>query len=239
MLGIFLLSGNTLLAEACTYLPLDFVVIDAEAAPLSYRDIFLLVQVMKSKNLEVFVRVSEKSTYTIEHILDFGVAGIIVPKVESKKDAEKIVNAAYYPPQGNRGVNPVRVSNYFTNLPDYFKTANKSHKVFIQIESQEGIDNLDEILTVDGIHGVFIGPGDLSSSLGQIGEVANEKIRKVIDAILEKVKAANLTPGIFAYSTELAQEYKKKGFRFIAIGNDIKLFNESVINKVKAITEDE
>ena len=119
-IGLFLVTGNSMLAEACGLLDLEWVVIDMEASPMSKRDALNMLQAMSASSLVQLIRVPANDRHLIEHALDVGAHGVLVPKVESREQAAFAANACRFPPAGTRGVNPIRASGYFTNLSGYF-----------------------------------------------------------------------------------------------------------------------
>jgi len=236
ILGMFVLTGSPLVVEAATYSNLDFIVIDAEASPITNESLLHLLQAGKGSRVETVVRVPELNRHTIEHILDLGTKTIIVPKVNNAEMAREITDIIYYPPDGNRGINPVRASNYFTNLKTYFSSANGNTLCFVQIETVEALENVDEIAGVDGIDGLFIGPGDLAASLGQIGDVTGSKMEEARQKVITAARKHGKFLGIFAYSMDLAKQHIQEGFQFVAVGNDIKILSEAINAKVNDLT---
>jgi len=219
--GLFVVSGSSIVTECLSKLPLDWLVLDREAVVAESALVYDLMA-LKNSNVRSYVRVSRCDRHEIERALDLGAQGIIVPKVDSRSDALVAVEAAFYPPRGNRGINPVRVSNYFDDVPGYLNRANNQTSLFVQIESKRALDNLEEIAAVPGLSGLFIGCGDLASSLGQPGNVEGAAMDQARRAVLSACTRNRITPGIFAYTNSLARQYRQEGFDFIALGNDLK-----------------
>ena len=132
--------------------------------------------------------------------------------------ARAVVEAAYYPPQGRRGVNPVRVSGYFGDVPGYLEAANEQTMCLVQIENREGLQCASELAAVEGIDGLFLGPGDMASQLGQPGLVTGPAMERAARTVLDAATAHGKVAGVFAYSTELAVRYIEQGFKFVAVG---------------------
>jgi 2-keto-3-deoxy-L-rhamnonate aldolase RhmA len=179
---------------------------------------------MSASSLVQIVRVPNLDRHLIEHALDLGAHGVLVPKVENRDQATMAAQACRFPPQGSRGVNPIRASGYFTNLPDYFRSVDARTICAIQVETLAGVENIDEIIEVPGVDVVFIGVGDLACSLGQPGVPDGPAMDAARHRVLDATLAAGKRPGIFAYSDELARLYAEEGFELIAVGNEIKLF---------------
>lgn len=222
-LGLFVLSGSPTVMEACSTFGLDWLLVDAEAAAVSPDDVLRSFQAVTGTGVAPLVRVPRLDHHLIGHMLDIGARGVLVPKVDSADMARAVVQAALYPPHGRRGVNPVRVSGYFHDVSAYLRTANEHAFVLVQIESREAVEAAGEIAAVPGIDGLFVGPGDLAVGLGQPGEVSGELMDHACARVLDAVRAVGKTAGIFAYSDELARRYLADGYRFVAIGNDLKM----------------
>lgn len=222
--GMFLVAGSALFAEASSLLDLDWIAIDMEAAPMTKVDSLHMLQAVSASSVIALVRVPKLDRHLIEHALDQGAHGVIVPKIESAEDAAAAVDACRFPPAGSRGVNPIRASAYFTNLSAYFEEANDRTMCAVQIETRRGLEAATEIAAVPGVDIVFIGVGDLAMSLGQPGVADGSSMDEACDRILRATLAAGKIPGIFAYSDELAVQHIDAGFKLIAIGNEIKLF---------------
>lgn len=234
-IGLFLLSNSSIISEALAGMPVDWLVIDMEASSSSKNDVLHMLQSMNGSTVTPMIRIAEQNKHLIESGLDLGAKGIIVPKIDTKLQAEDVIRSFYYPPKGIRGINPVRASAYFSNLDNYFKDINNNILSVIQIESKESIDNIEEIAAVPEIDVLFIGCGDLAASYGQIGCVTGDSMNEARKKVLDACKKNNKTPGIFAYSIELANEYIEEGFKFIAIGNDIKLLKQGMADSLNKL----
>jgi 2-keto-3-deoxy-L-rhamnonate aldolase RhmA len=234
--GIFALSASSIVVEAFSTMPIDWILVDCEASPATNHDVIHMFQALSGSAVSPMIRVAELSQHLIEHALDLGARGILVPKIHSGAMARRVVESACFPPKGQRGINPVRSSGYFADVPGYLRTANHCILCMVQIESREAVDRVDEIARVDGIDVLFIGPGDLASSLGQPGEVTGPVMDAAIRRVLESTIANGKIPGIFAYSSELARKYIGEGFRFVAVGNDVKIMKDGLRSLLDAIS---
>lgn len=232
VIGLFLLSGSSMLAEVCATLPIDWLIVDMEASPVSKEDVMHIFQALNGSKVTPLVRVCSLDRHLIEHALDVGAHGVLVPKIDNALDAKRAVEACRFPPEGRRGINPVRASAYFANVENYLRLANERTLCMVQIESVEAVANVNDIAAVPGVDVIFIGCGDLASSLGQPGIVTGEKMDHARQKVLFAVKRTGKIPGIFAYSIELARQYAQEGFKFIAIGNDIKALREAINSNV-------
>ncbi|MEU7524204.1 aldolase/citrate lyase family protein [Saccharothrix sp. NPDC042600] len=234
-IGIFLLGGDSMVAEACASTGLDWVVLDMEAAPMSKREALHLMQALRHSDCVPVVRVSWAQQHLIEHALDMGASAVMVPKVDTAAEAAAAALACRYPPQGTRGVNPVRASDYFHDVPGYLARANDAVACIVQIESPEAVRNADEIAATKGVDALFIGMGDLACAYGQPGVMDGPVVDEARARVLAASARHGKTAGIFAYSRELARQYIREGFGFIAIGNELKIFREGLLDALGSL----
>lgn len=234
--GLFLITPSSLLAELTGTLGFDWAVLDMEASAMSKQDALAMTQALTGSACSPIVRVPYLNRHLIEHALDIGAHGVLVPKVDTAEDAAQAALACRFPPDGERGVNPVRASAYFGNLPEYFAAANARTLCIVQIESERAVENVDEIAAVPGVDGLFIGMGDLACAYGQPGNVVGERLDEARQAVLAACKRHGKVPGLFAYGLDLAKEYVAEGFTLLAVGNDVKFFREAAVNALSALT---
>jgi 2-keto-3-deoxy-L-rhamnonate aldolase RhmA len=233
--GFFLVTAEPMLAELFGVAGADFLVLDMEAAPIGKRDVMHCLQALTGSACTAVVRVPWLQHHLIEHALDAGAHAVLVPKVDTAAQAQAAAAACFYPPAGRRGINPVRASGYFTALPEYLAQANERTTCLVQIESAAAVAVADEIAAVPGVGGLFIGAGDLAAAYGHPGVV----IAADMDAARERVLAAcrrhGKLPGIFAYGLDLGRAYADEGFRFIAIGNEVKMLKDATVDALAAV----
>jgi len=231
--GIGLSIGHPDVAEIIGKLGYDWAFIDTEHSPMEVKDVQVLMQAMSSSSTAPVVRVAWNDMVMIKKALDIGAYGIIVPWVNTKEDALRAVQAMRYPPDGLRGFGPRRAS---LGDPDYQKTANKELLLAVQIETQQAIDNLDEILSVEGIDATMIGPNDLSLSLGVFGQWDSPKFKTSIQKILDASIRHGVAPGL--YEPNDVEKRYKQGFRFLYVANDTTLITTAgsdIIKRCRAI----
>lgn len=221
-IGCFLLSASSFIAETMAHHPLDWMVIDMEASHASKKDLLHILQALNAYDITPVVRVSSHDKHLIESSLDFGARGIVVPKVDTAAQAGEATSACFYPPRGNRGINCIRASAFYTRAKQYFDRANDSTLLIVQIESSESVDNVFEIADVPNVDVLFMGPGDLAASYGQNGVVTGPVMDRARGRVLKACRRSGKIAGIFAHNVESANQYIDEGFTFIAIGNDIK-----------------
>ncbi len=235
LLGLFLLWSEPGIAELCGLLPLDFVVIDMEAGALGRPEVLRMTQAIAGRPVSVLVRVPSHDQQAIEHALDIGADGVMVPKVSTLAEAEAVAAATRFPPAGHRGVNPVRASGYFGDLPGYFEQANERVLCVVQIETGTAVENAEAIAAVPGIDGLFLGMGDLAMDLGQPGVTTGPLMDEARAQVLKAARRHGKLAGAFAYSLPLAREYRAESFDMIAVGNDIKLLREGIEQTLAAV----
>jgi 2-keto-3-deoxy-L-rhamnonate aldolase RhmA len=232
-LGMWVTIPCAEVPEALSRIGFDWFVFDTEHAPTSLETVQRLLPSLNGSNTMPIIRVAWNDIVMVKRALDLGVEGIIVPWVNTKEDASKAVRACRYPPQGIRGVGPRRAAVYGLD-PSYYKRANENIALIVQIETQEAIDNVDEILDVEGVDSFFIGPQDLSFSLQVPHDYESQRFRTAIDRVLEAGKKSGKPGGIYTSGAQDAIKYINKGFKFIALSSDVKLLVNAVKKELEA-----
>jgi len=222
-LGSWVTIGHPDVAEVMANMGFDWLVFDNEHAPLSTETTQLLIQAMSSTETVPIVRMPWNDMVEIKRALDIGAYGVVIPWVNSKEEALYAVRACKYPPAGLRGVGPRRASRYGLDIKEYLQQANDEILVVVQIETQQAVDRIDEILSVEGIDAFFIGPYDLSASLGYLGQPDHPKALETYYRLLDAAKRTGVASGIHASNLQLAKHYIEKGFQFVALNDDIGL----------------
>lgn len=185
-----------------------FAFIDAEHYAFSMRDCENLVRAAEVRGICAFIRTPYSDPKTVLKYLDLGAAGIIYPDISSKEDAEAAVRYAKYPPQGIRGLSSTRSGDYgFLSKDIYLNKANEETAVLAVIESQEGLDNLEEIFSVEGIDAFLIGTSDLSMSLGVYGQPEHPKVIEAVEHIIKTGKKMGVHVGGYLRSGQSPQDY--------------------------------
>jgi 2-keto-3-deoxy-L-rhamnonate aldolase RhmA len=212
----------------------DWLFFDMEHGVLSVASVQHLIQSMTPECYSI-VRIPENSSVWIKKVLDTGCDGILVPQVKNADEARSAVMAAKFPPQGERSVGISRAHGYGMSFPEYVKNANEIVSLIIQIEHIDAVNNLDEILNVDGIDGVFIGPYDLSGSMNCLGDITNDKVQDAVREIKRKCADKQIPIGIFVMKGESAPKEIEDGCQFIAIGIDTTLLWNAAQNQLKSV----
>lgn len=215
--GTFIRNTDPALVEILGYLPWDFFVFDGEHGVLDPRDCENMVRAAELRDVTPLVRVTTNQPPTILRFMDSGAQGALVPWVNSQSDAEAAVRAIKYHPRGARGLAGVRAADYGQtgSLADYVQTANAETMVIVQIESAVAVEHIQEIVAVSDIDVIFIGPTDLSNSLGFPGQPQHPVVQAAIDRIIETVKPSQAAPGILVRDAAGARQWRERGMRFI------------------------
>jgi 2-dehydro-3-deoxyglucarate aldolase/4-hydroxy-2-oxoheptanedioate aldolase len=220
LVGTWLTVGHPTVAELQAELGFDFVTIDAEHAASSLETIENMARAVDaaSGGTETLVRVADDNPTHLNRVLDTGVSGVIVPMVETVSQARAVVEATHYPPDGSRGVAGSRASSYGLHLEEYFDRANDEVVTVLLIETERGVKNASAIADVDGVDALFVGPADLSATLGEFGNP--DSVDTDISAVIQAGRAANTAVGTIALSPDDIERWVDAGFDFHVVGTD-------------------
>ena len=225
-LGTFFATGSADLVEIAALCGFDFCVIDCEHGPLSVESAQQLIRAAQLRGMTPVVRVPDGQASTVLHALDVGAMGVQVPQINDAKAAADTVRGAKYPPLGVRGTAFPRGADYgLGSGTDYFAEANQKTLVIVHCETVESLDRLDEICAVPGIDVVFLGPYDMSASMGIAGQVDHPRVEAAAARILEITARHGIAAGIYAGSGAKARARARQGFRYITVGMDTVLFS--------------
>ena len=239
-IGSWISFGFTQTCEIMAKAEFDWLVIDMEHSAIDYKQCLHLIQIIESNGVTPLVRVGANDPLLIKRSMDAGAHGVIVPMVNTLEDAQKAIDALYYPPKGSRGVGLARAQEYGVGFEVYKKWADKETIFIPQIEHIEGVNNLESILALGPVDGFIIGPYDLSGSLGIPGEWKHPAVLEALDKV-NKVLSDNDNhkPGgyhiVHSNQDELEQRIKQ-GYRFIAYGDDMVFFTEIIAAETNFIS---
>ncbi|NIZ12557.1 aldolase/citrate lyase family protein [Phaeobacter sp. HF9A] len=224
-LGCWLGLADPYIAEISAGAGFDWLLVDGEHAPNDVRSIAAQLQVIAARSSTAVVRPPISETWMIKQLLDVGAQTLLVPMVESGAQAQALVDAVTYPPHGVRGVGAAlaRASD-FSAIGDYLTTAREEICLLAQVENKKGLAALDEILAVEGLDGVFIGPSDLAADMGYLGQAEAPEVRRVILEAITRIVASGKAAGILTLDAELQQQCRALGASFIATEIDVTLF---------------
>lgn len=239
-IGLWLALADAYAAELCAGNGFDWLVFDGEHAPNDLRTLLSSLQSVAAYPSHPVVRLPHGDATLIKQVLDIGATTLLIPMVESAAQAQQLVSAMRYPPQGIRGVgSSIARSSRWSRYADYLQQANERVCLLVQVESKAGLDQLEAIASVDGVDGVFIGPADLSASMGYLGQPGHPEVRAAIDAAIKTIQVAGKAAGILCTDEVLARHYLALGASFVAVGVDTSLLvqaSSSLIAKFKSVS---
>ncbi len=236
LLGTMLTLPSPEVAEiigACGY---DWLFMDGEHGNLSTLEWQRVLQAVAGRSAAI-IRVAANTERDIKKLLDIGADGIIAPQVNSAETARHVVACCKYPPRGIRGVGLARAQGYGRDFATYMESANDRIAVIVQAEHIDAVNNIDEIARVEGIDAVFIGPYDLSASMGLMGEIEHPDVVAAIDRVGEACKQNDIALGYFGVTAESVEGYIEKGYNLICAGVDAAFVSsgaEQVLEKLKS-----
>ncbi|MDR4308120.1 HpcH/HpaI aldolase/citrate lyase family protein [Chelatococcus sambhunathii] len=201
----------------------DWILLDMEHSPNDLGDIYVQLQAMMESATQAVVRVPSDDPVTIKRILDAGAQSLMIPNIEDAEQAARAVAATRYAPRGVRGFSQAPRAARFGRIPNYHQLCEEQIFVILQVESQKALDNLEAIAAVEGVDGVFVGPGDLSTSLGYLGRQGHEDVVTTIEKTLKRIVAAGAAAGILTGDEALARRYMAAGSIYTAVGSDMSL----------------
>lgn len=233
-LGLWMALADAYAAELCATCRYDWLLVDGEHAPNDLRSTLATLQAVAAYDAHPVVRIPKGEEALVKQVLDLGAATLLVPMVESAAQARQLVRAMRYPPAGIRGVgSAIARSSRWNHYANYLHEANERLCLIVQVETREGLERIDEIAGVEGVDGVFIGPADLSASMGFLGQPAHPTVRDAIVAALARVREHGKAPGILCADEALARVYIDAGAKFVAIGVDTTLLVKAATSLVE------
>jgi 4-hydroxy-2-oxoheptanedioate aldolase len=223
-IGAWVCSGSPLVAEIVAGSGVDWVLIDGEHSPIGLESILAQLQAVAAYPVAPVVRVPVGDTVLIKQVLDLGAQNVLVPMVESAKQAEAAVRAVRYPGGGVRGVGSALArASRWNRVENYLADASATISLFVQIESASAVAAAHEILAVDGVDGVFIGPSDLAASMGRLGQQGHPEVAAAVERAIAAAVAVGKPAGVNAFVPADADRYLAAGAAFVAVGADVAL----------------
>jgi 4-hydroxy-2-oxoheptanedioate aldolase len=239
-IGLWLALADAYSAELCATTGFDFLVIDGEHAPNDLRTMLAALQAIAAYPVEPIVRLPHGDSALIKQVLDIGATTLLIPMVETAAEAQALVRATRYPPEGVRGVgSSIARSARWSSYEDYHKVANEQVCLIVQIETFTAVENAEEIAAVDGVDGVLIGPADLAASMGLLGDTSNPRVQAAVEDAIGKIVATGTSAGLLCIDESLAKHYMAAGASFVAVGIDTTLLVNSAAALAKSFDEDD
>jgi 2-dehydro-3-deoxyglucarate aldolase len=228
-LGSWITLGHSAIAEIMAKAGFDWLAVDLEHSVITIKETEELIRVINLSGVTPLVRLTSNDANQIKRVMDAGAHGVIVPQVNSAKEARDAVSAVYYPPRGTRGVGLARSQGYGAQFSEYKDWLDANAVVITQIEHIKAVENIEEILTVDGVDGYIIGPYDLSASMGIPGQLEHPDVVKAIAEINRAATKLNKPGGVHVIEPDPGQLKQRisEGFNFIAYSLDIRMLDVS------------
>lgn len=218
--GCFVRYPNSTLIEVLGYCGWDFIVFDGEHGAIEPADCEQMVRAAELQGVTPIIRVPVNQPHVILRFLDTGAQGLHVPMVRTAADAEGVVRSVKYQPRGARGLAAIRAADFAQRIPfgEYVAQANEETLIAVHIETEDAVDRLQEIIAIDGLDVIFLGPTDLSNSLGFPGELQHPKVQATFQRLVDAVAGSGTALGIMVQNADAARQWKQRGARYIAIG---------------------
>jgi 2-dehydro-3-deoxyglucarate aldolase len=233
--GTWVMSASPLVAEATGHAGFDWAVLDMEHSPLDIMEVVQMLQALSCTKMVPIVRVAWNDAVLVKRVLDAGATTVMFPFVQNAEEAARAVAATRYPPQGVRGMATMSRASRFGTVPNYVATANKSMGVIVQLESAQALKQLEAIADVDGVDGLFIGPSDLSASMGHVGQSSHPAVMDLMSQAVLRCKAIGKPVGTIGGDPESVAQYRAAGFDFVAVGSDLGLYMQGARSAIAAL----
>lgn len=230
--GMWLSIPDTGVAEMMAQSGLDWIVIDTEHAAIDAVRALPLMQAMNGGTAAAVLRPGWNDFVEIKKMLDCGAQTVLVPYIQNADEAAQAVRALRYPPEGIRGVAGLTRASGYGAIDDYIRKANAEMCLLAQVETVEALANLDDILKVPGVDGVFIGPADLSASIGYAGQPGHPEVRAAILDAIRRIRAAGVAPGILSLDQGFLRQADEAGALFLAMDVDINLLRRALLARL-------
>lgn len=199
----------------------DWLLVDTEHTPIGRESLRTILMCMRGSASVPVVRLSSNTLEHFQTALDLGAQGVVVPMVSTRADALRAVQSCRYPPEGARGFAPTRASRYFQDVDKYVAGAKEEVALFVQIETPEAAANVDEILSVESVDGIYIGPSDLASFMGHPNRLEHPEVVAAVDGLMKKARERSVPFGLPTWTEEQTMGYIKQGAQLLTIGSDM------------------
>ena len=236
--GTWIMSASPLVAEAVGCAGFEWGVVDMEHTPIDLMNLVHMLQALAGTRLVPVVRVPWNDTVGMKRVLDAGAQTLLVPFVQNAAEARAAVAATRYPPDGIRGMAGMSRASRFGTAPNYLTTANRDICVIVQLETADAIARVDEIAAVEGIDALFVGPGDLSATMGHVGQLTHPDVIAITRQVVQRAKALGKPIGTVGGTPEVVAQYREIGFDFVAIASDLGLLMRAAQAAVAAVRTD-
>ncbi|KAA0698159.1 2-keto-3-deoxy-L-rhamnonate aldolase [Neorhizobium sp. P12A] len=229
IIGLWLAMADAYAAELAGYAGFDWLVVDGEHGPNDLRSIMAQLQALQGSPSEVVVRLPVGETWMIKQALDIGARSLLIPMVDSAEQAQALVRAVRYPPDGIRGMGAmIARASRFGTVADYAERAKDDICLVVQAETRAAMADIERIAAIDGIDGVFIGPADLAADMGFPGNLGAPEVQAAIEKGIAAILKAGKPAGILTFDEKLNRRYLELGASFVAVGADVAEFSAAL-----------
>jgi 2-dehydro-3-deoxyglucarate aldolase len=238
-LGSWITIGNSSVVEIMATAGFEWLCIDMEHTSIDLETAKMLITTIHANDMKALVRVSKNEEVAIKKVMDMGADGVVVPMVKNKDEAQMAIDFVKYPPVGKRGVGLYRAQNYGLGFDEYRKWVDEESVIIAQIEHIDAVNNIEDILSVEGIDGTIVGPYDLSGSMGYPGEYYRDDVQEAILKVKEACKKYSKPYGFHVIESdpEKLQNRIKEGCTFLAYSLDFFFLGDSAREGMKKINE--
>lgn len=224
VVGLFYKFNSQSIVEMVGYAGFDFIIVDTEHSNYSHYDVEGLIRAAEGVGMSSVIRVREAIPEDVLHALDSGADGVQIPSITSIEDAKQVSLSTKYYPEGNRGLSTTQRASMYTmwnREEGYISDANENSLVVLHVENKEMADNVDQLLEIPQLDVVFVGPADLSQSMGKPGQMNDPEVVEVIEGVFKKVLAKGKAVGIYCGTPAAIKKYVALGATYIAYGSDV------------------
>jgi len=236
--GTWLSSGATSTAEAMGCVGFDFLVVDMEHTPLDPPQLADILRTIASTPAQAVVRPPWNDMVMVKRALDAGAQTLLFPFVQNAEEARRAVAYTRYPPDGVRGVAGTHRGSRFGAVSDYLKAAGKEMCVIVQIETLTALAELEAIAAVPGVDSIFVGPGDLSASMGHLGDIGHPAVQEKIAFAAAGCKRIGKPCGIVGGTPEMVAQFLAYGYSWVAVASDMAMMMgraQEFLGKVRGV----
>ncbi len=234
-IGTWISSASPLVAEAVGHAGFDWGVVDMEHAPADLMEVVQMLQAVGNTKMVPVVRVPWNDAVTVKRVLDAGAQTVLFPFVQDAAEATRAVAATRYPPEGVRGMAGASRASRFGTVPDYLRQANAGIGVIVQLETAQALAQLEAIAAVPGVDALFIGPADLSASMGHVGHLTHPAVMAAMADAARRAQGLGMPIGTLGANAEAATRYRAMGFDFMAVGTDLGLLMQGARAAMQAL----
>lgn len=237
-IGLWITLCSNFVADVTAPAGYDWALVDMEHSPNDYQSVLGQLQAYAASDTTAIVRVEWNDTVAVKRLLDLGAPGILFPMIQSVEEAEQAIAATRYPPRGVRGVAGATRATKFGRITDYVARVEDETTVLLQLETLAAVEQAEAIATVDGVNGIFFGPGDIAADIGKVGKPMDPEVWALIKPAAQKLIARGIPVGTLVLDPAFASELLNEGFTFVACGTDASLLAKASDHLLATVKSD-